>query len=64
MSSALANGLTNSHLDTSRLVNDLYTSIVNYEAVHRYTSQSAQGVQEKSDFWSASYHTYQSRYRR
>ena len=32
---ALAAGLTNPPRDTSGLVNNLYTSIVNYEAIHK-----------------------------
>ena len=37
---ALAAGVTNPPGDTSGLVNNLYTSIINYEAVHKPVQQS------------------------
>ena len=46
---ALANGLTNPPPDTSRLVNNLYTSIVNYEAVHKPSSLQQTYVQYDND---------------
>ena len=42
---ALANGLTNPPMDASGLVNNLYTSIVNYEAVHKPTSTQQTYIQ-------------------
>lgn len=35
---ALTNGLTNPPMDASDLVNNLYTFIVNYEAIHNPSS--------------------------
>ena len=38
--SALVADLINSVFDTSELINNLYASIVNYEAVHKFVQQS------------------------
>ena len=48
---ALAAGLTSPPSDTSGLINNLYTSIVNYEAVHKPTQQSYLNKNEEDELY-------------
>ena len=64
---ALTNGLNNPSMDTSGLVNNLYTSIINYEAIHKTTAQQSyiQDYHEEDElyFTDRQYHKDKSNFR-
>lgn len=65
---ALTNGLNNSSMDTFGLVNNLYTSIINYEAIHKPSMQQTyiqdDGQKDELYFTDRQYHKDKSNFRR